>query len=89
MACHAATNGWRNAAFMAAGMVCIAVGLVNRLLMQRQGQWSFLLRRPLANLSVSMGLALTTGRYFTPVIVRNVDHCGCVCRTAPTSGRAR
>src|SRR5207253_3041750 len=48
VACHAATNGWSNAAFMAAGMVCIVAGLGSRLLTQRQAQWSFLLRRPLA-----------------------------------------
>lgn len=61
VACHAATNGWRNTAFMAAGVVCIAAGLGSRLLTQRQAEWSFLLRRPLANLSIAMGLALTTG----------------------------
>lgn len=61
VACHAATDGWRNAAFIATGMLCIAAGLGSRLLTQRQAQWPFLPRRPLANLSIAMGLALTTG----------------------------
>lgn len=61
VACHAATDGWRNAAFMAGGMLCIAAGLGSRLLTRRQAALAVLLPRPLANASIAMGLALTTG----------------------------
>lgn len=62
IACHAAPQGVGNVAFMAAGVVCIVAGLGSRLLtLNKWIRWSWVASRPLANVLIAMGLALTTG----------------------------